>query len=107
MTSKHKLLSSNGFIKSPYIKNNEKLDILVVDNEPNMALFGGEKGLDFYIRFFDKFDLLVKEGGFVGFEFGFDQRDDLENLIKEKLPNKKYEFLKDMNKKNRMLFIYK
>lgn len=91
----------------PYIKNDEKLDSLVVDNEPAMALFGGKDGLDFYRIIFDNYDKILNDGGFMGFEFGYDQKENLEKLIKEKLPSKKYEFLKDYNKLYRMLFIYK
>ena len=91
----------------PYIKNNEKLSSLVVDNEPNMALFGGEDGLDFYRIMFEHFDEILNEKGFMGFEFGYDQKDDLEALVKKSFPNYKYEFLKDYNKIDRMLYIYK
>ena len=91
----------------PYIKNKEKLSSLVVDNEPNMALFGGEDGLDFYRIMFKHFDEILNEKGFMGFEFGYDQKEDLEALVKKSFPNYKYEFLKDYNKLDRMLFIYK
>lgn len=91
----------------PYIKNNEKLDSLVVDNEPNMALFGGEDGLDFYRIMFEHFDEILNEKGFMGFEFGYDQKELLEELVKKSFPNYRYEFLKDYNKLYRMLFIYK
>lgn len=91
----------------PYIKNEEKLDSLVVDNEPNIALFGGVDGLDFYRIIFKHFDEIIVNKGFMGFEFGYDQKELLENLVKETFPNYKYEFLKDYNKLYRMLFIYK
>ncbi len=90
----------------PYIKNDEILDEMVVDHEPKIALFGGVDGLDFYRIIFKNYSLLIKEKGFMAFEFGYDQKDALENLIKELLPNHKYEFLKDYNNKYRMLFIY-
>lgn len=91
----------------PYIKNTEILDEMVVDHEPNMALFGGEDGLDFYRIIFKEFDNLLNEHGFMGFEFGYDQKEKLEELVKISFPNYEYEFLKDYNKLYRMLFIYK
>lgn len=91
----------------PYIKNDEKLERIVVEHEPNMALFGGQDGLDFYRIILFKFDDIIKEKGFMGFEFGYDQKVALEALIKKTLPNYSYEFLKDYNKLDRMLFIYK
>ena len=83
------------------------LDSLVVDNEPNIAVFGGVDGLDFYRIIFKHFDEIIVNKGFMGFEFGYDQKELLENLVKETFPNYKYEFLKDYNKLYRMLFIYK
>ena len=91
----------------PYIKNSEKLSSLVVDNEPNIALFGGEDGLDFYRIIFKHFDEIINDKGFMGFEFGYDQKELLEKLVLETFPKYKYEFLKDYNKLDRMLFIYK
>lgn len=91
----------------PYIKNNEILDEMVVGHEPNMALFGGEDGLDFYRKIFTKFDDLLNDNGFMGFEFGYDQKEKLEELVKKTFPTLKYEFLKDYNNLYRMLFIYK
>ena len=91
----------------PYIKNNEILDEMVVGHEPNMALFGGEDGLDFYRKIFTRFDDLLNDHGFMGFEFGYDQKEKLEELVKKTFPTLKYEFLKDYNNLYRMLFIYK
>ena len=96
----------NLMIYKDTIEFDEILDEMVVDHEPKIALFGGVDGLDFYRIIFKKYSLLIKEKGFMAFEFGYDQKDALENLIKELLPNHKYEFLKDYNNKYRMLFIY-
>lgn len=91
----------------PYIKNDEKLNEMVVDHEPNMALFGGVDGLDFYRIIFKHFDEIINDKGFMGFEFGYDQKELLEDLVSKTFPNYKYEFLKDYNNLYRMLFIYK
>ena len=91
----------------PYIKNKEKLASMVVDNEPNIALFGGIDGLDFYRELFKNFDKLTNPKCLVALEFGYDQKESLEKLLKEMLPNYRYEFLKDYASLDRMLFIYK
>lgn len=90
----------------PYIKNQEKLDEIVVNHEPNIALFGGQDGLDFYKVLFANYDKLVTLDGFMALEFGYDQKEALTKLIKDILPNKRYEFLKDFACLDRMLFIY-
>ena len=70
----------------PYIKNDEKLAEMVVEHEPNMALFGGVDGLDFYRIIFKHFDEIILDGGFMGFEFGYDQKELLEDLVKQTFP---------------------
>lgn len=91
----------------PYIRNDAILDEIVVEHEPNNALFGGVDGLDFYRIIFEHFEELIKEKGFMAFEFGYDQKAELKALIEEKLPQYRYEFLKDYASLDRMLFIYK
>lgn len=91
----------------PYIKNHAILEKMVVEHEPNIALFGGEDGLDFYRRIFKEFHQLILPGGFMGFEFGYDQKAELQQLIHQVLPSNPYEFLKDYNHLDRMLFIYR
>lgn len=91
----------------PYIRNHAVLEKMVVEHEPNIALFGGEDGLDFYRRIFKAFDDLIVPGGMMGFEFGYDQKAELENLIQQELKPTRYEFLKDYNQLDRMLFIYR
>ena len=40
------------------------------------------------------------------FEMGWDQRERMSKLVEELLPDTRYEMLKDMNGKDRMLFVY-
>ena len=68
----------------PYIRNEEvnKLMKDVKDYEPHTALDGGEDGLDFYKRIVEESKLVLKNNGIIAFEIGFDQREDVENLLK-------------------------
>ncbi len=91
----------------PYIKNQEKLDDMVYNNEPHNALFGGDDGLDFYRILFDNAKDLLKERPMMAFEFGYDQKEALESLIQEKLFDFQYEFLKDYAGLYRMVFLFK
>ena len=66
----------------PYIKS-EVIPTLSpeVQCEPVIALDGGADGLDFYRRFLnEEYRLLVRRGGFMAFEIGFDQADDIKKL---------------------------
>ncbi len=91
----------------PYIKQSEVLEKSVVNYEPNIALFGGEDGLMFYRQIFDKAHLILNEKFMMAFEIGYDQKTALMNLSKQYFPNCEIEVLKDINNKDRMLFIYK
>lgn len=63
----------------PYITGQEMkaLPHSVVDFEPHMALFGGDDGLDFYRSIAVNYKSSLKPGGYICFEFGEDQGDDV------------------------------
>ena len=69
----------------PYITgaDMETLDTSVKDYEPHMALFGGEDGLDFYRSIAKNYASALKPGGFLAFEFGDDQGDDVCAILRE------------------------
>lgn len=90
----------------PYIPQEEKMEKSVVDFEPHVALFGGEDGLKFYREIFKDCKKVLKEKSFMAFEMGWDQRERMSKLVEEMLPDASYEILKDMNGKDRMLFVY-
>ncbi len=90
----------------PYIPAHEEMEKSVIDFEPHVALFGGEDGLFFYRRIFDDCKKVLKDRAFMAFEMGWDQRERMSALVEEKLPGARYEILKDMNGKDRMLFVY-
>ena len=78
----------------------------VKDFEPHVALFGGEDGLKFYRIIFERSKYLLKEKSFMAFEMGYDQKDALIALAKQYYPNARVEAIQDMNRKDRMLFVY-
>ena len=90
----------------PYIPKEQALEKSVKDYEPDVALFGGEDGLFFYHEILKNAHLLIKEKSILAFEIGFDEKDSLMKISKEYFPNDRIEVLKDLNNKDRMLFIY-
>ena len=90
----------------PYIPQEEVMEKSVVDFEPHVALFGGEDGLKFYREIFKNCKKVLKDKAFMAFEMGWDQRERMSNLVEELLPGCRYEIIKDMNDKDRMLFVY-
>ena len=69
----------------PYIttREMEELPHSVKDFEPHLALHGGEDGLDFYRAIAANYALALKPGGYLCFEFGMGQGDDVCRILEE------------------------
>ena len=91
----------------PYIPQEQEIEAVVKDNEPHVALFGGNDGLYFYRKIFEGVNELLNERALLAFEMGFDQRELMEEALQKYFPNDPYEIIKDINDKDRMLFIYR
>jgi len=67
----------------PYIRE-EIIPTLMEDvknYEPYIALSGGKDGLDFYRRITEESLLVLESGGLLAFEIGFDQREEVWNIL--------------------------
>ena len=69
----------------PYITGEEmqQLPRSVDAFEPHLALYGGEDGLDFYRSIAENFRPALKPGGYLCFEFGMGQGDDVCRILEE------------------------
>ena len=69
----------------PYITtaDMEELDTSVKDHEPHLALHGGSDGLDFYRSIATNYIEALKPGGYLCFEFGDGQGDDVCAILEE------------------------
>jgi release factor glutamine methyltransferase len=67
----------------PYIDENDmaSLEVSVKDYEPHMALYGGTDGLDFYRSITEKYRHILKPGGYLCYEFGEEQGDDVCEIL--------------------------
>ena len=91
----------------PYIPQEQEIEAMVKDNEPHVALFGGNDGLYFYRKIFQGVEPLLQERALLAFEMGFDQRELMGAALQEYFPYDPHEIIKDINGKDRMLFIYR
>ena len=67
----------------PYISEDEMRGLMPeVTREPELALFGGADGLDFYRRISREAPEYLNEGGFLLFEIGWLQKDAVSALVK-------------------------
>ncbi len=90
----------------PYIKLEEEIEDIVKDNEPHLALYAGEDGLDVYKKIFKDIKKHMKEKCLIALEIGMDQADDIKKLVDENLDNVIFEVKKDLQGRDRMIFIY-
>lgn len=69
----------------PYITGQEMAELpqSVKDFEPHLALFGGRDGLDFYRSIASGYRSALKSGGYLCFEFGDQQGDDVCRILEE------------------------
>ena len=91
----------------PYIKTNEEIEEIVKKNEPELALYAGEDGLDCYKKILSEVKNHMKDKCLIAFEIGSTQKDDIIKLINENLENVRIETKKDLSERDRMIFIIK
>lgn len=113
------------FIQSDLFENiKEKFDIIVsnppyietkvieklskqVQNEPIIALDGGEDGLLFYRKLINEAPNFLNDNGYLCMEIGYDQKEKVINLAKEKNIFSKIEAVKDLSGNDRVIILRK
>ena len=100
---KYDLIISN----PPYISINEEIEDIVKDNEPSIALYAGEEGLDCYKKILSQVKNNMKDKCLIAFEIGCNQGEEITKLVNEYLNDVKVEIKKDLSDRDRMLFILK
>ena len=89
----------------PYIPTNEEIQDLVKDNEPWVALFGGEDGLKFYRIILSQAKQYLKGRNIIAFEHGFDKNKEIKELALKYFPNAEVRQIKDIFGKDRMTIV--
>ncbi len=89
----------------PYIPLTEEVDSIIKENEPNVALFGGDDGLKFYEIILKNADKILNQKSFIAFEHAFDKAEDIRTIAKKYFENATIYTLKDMQGKDRMTFV--
>ena len=100
---KYDLIISN----PPYISINEEIEDIVKDNEPSIALYAGEEGLDCYKKILSQVKNNMKDKCLIAFEIGCNQGEKITKLVNEYLDDVKVEIKKDLSDRDRMLFVLK
>ena len=88
----------------PYIKTEviKKLS-LEVQNEPEIALNGGQDGLDFYRKIINNAYKHLEKNGYLALEIGYDQKEDVIDLIENSNQYKEVYSKKDLAGNDRII----
>lgn len=90
----------------PYIRTADMEELSEeVHKEPRAALDGGEDGLIFYRAILRDYAAMVKAGGLILFEIGYDQAEDLRGLCAAYLPCADVEIIRDLGGRDRVVAI--
>lgn len=89
----------------PYIKKEEIGELMeeVREHEPFFALDGGEDGLSFYQVIGKEARKFLKKGGWMFFEIGYDQREEVTSIM-EKHGYEDISCVKDLGGQNRVVY---
>lgn len=90
----------------PYIKENEEIEAVVRNNEPSIALYAKNNGLEYYESIFKNASKILKDKYLIALEIGQTQGEDVKKIALTYLNNVKVEIKKDLSLKNRMVFVY-
>lgn len=102
VSDKYDVIVSN----PPYIATGEEIDEIVKNNEPHLALYAGEDGLDCYRKILKKVKNNINKKFLIAFEIGYTQANSISNLARENLGNIQIQVFKDLSEKDRVVLIY-
>ncbi len=91
----------------PYLTTSEYVEDIVKNNEPDVALYGGDDGLKFYRLILSEIKPFLKDKFIIGFEHGYKSKDALNEIIKANFDDVEIINLKDSADKDRMTIIIK
>ena len=89
----------------PYISYDEEVMDIVKNNEPNIALYADNNGLYYYEEILKNIKNILNDKYLIAFEIGENQFSDIKDMKDKYLPDSSIELKKDMQGRNRMVFI--
>ena len=99
---KYQVIISN----PPYIREDEKIDDIVKNNEPSIALFAKEDGLYYYRRILMDVSRYLDKKFIIAFEIGEGQGDTIKKMVNQYLQDVDVKVEKDFSNRDRYVFIF-
>ena len=91
----------------PYVKK-EELDLEIIKFENKISFSNSDDSLEFYKVLLSSLDKVTNSKHYlIGIEFGYDQKQDLEKILKSVNLLQFSRFYKDLNNQDRFLIIYR
>lgn len=90
----------------PYIKLDEEIEDVVKNNEPHLALYAQDNGLEYYKKILSTAKEILNDKFLIAFEIGNTQANDIKNIVKKYFKDVKVEVKKDLSDNDRMFFVY-
>lgn len=100
---KYDLIISN----PPYIGYDEPIMDLVKNNEPHIALYADKEGLYYYEEIIKNISDYLNNKAMIALEIGENQGKKVKEIIKKFLPNTKVLLEKDLQNRDRFIFVFK
>lgn len=89
----------------PYIRTDEKIEEIVKNNEPSLALYGGVDGLDCYRKILANIKPYLNNKFLIAFEIGESQKEEIYDIVNKYLKDVEITCKKDLYGRNRMIFV--
>ncbi len=102
VTEKYDIIISN----PPYISYTEEIEDIVKNNEPAIALFAENNGLEFYEKILSKAKHHITNKAMIAFEIGRTQGNAVASIAKEYFPKADIKIEKDLPGEDRFVFIF-
>ena len=103
LKEKYDIIISN----PPYIDPDDPdIEDIVKNNEPAIALYAKNEGLENYDKILKKASNYLKEKSLIAFEIGANQGEKIINLVHKYLPNSTVKLEKDMQSRDRFIFVF-
>lgn len=93
------IVSNPPYIKKEVLKTLSKQ----VQNEPTLALDGGESGIEFYEKIANEAYIYIKNNGFLCLEIGYDQAKEVEEILIKNKYYKDMRVIKDLSNNDRCI----
>ena len=90
----------------PYISYDEEIMDVVKNNEPALALYADNNGLACYEEILKNVSKYLNDKSIIAFEIGYKQGNTIKSIAEKYLPNARISIEKDLQGKDRFIFIF-